>query len=502
MRTMGSVEQLELRPPLPVVVGNADYRQYEERLLRMDELLQQSGLAAACVERCVTQWLQHARELAVRAGERFREPSAKQMARYEQMCRQALRCNLARQWLGKEYRTFSLRLAESALLQWFCQVARLEQVRVPSKSTLERYDKLLPEADVRELVDRLSRVAVEDAQRLELERALRMDLYLSDTTCIEANIHFPTDWVLLKDAVRTLMKAVKVIRQHGLKHRMPDPDQFLRQINRLSIEMGQSRRRPDSAKRRKSVLRRMKRLTQTVQTHAQRYGQRLQADWREQTDLHEGEMKRIVARIAGVADQLPTAIQQAHDRIIGGRKPENRDKILSLYEPDVHVIVRHKAGAEVEFGNTLLLAEQAQGLIVDWKLHKASSPGDIALMQASLTRIQQVFGRYPTSVGADRGFASKASHLWLETEGIHDAICPRDPRELSERMQDKEFRSIQKRRAQTEGRIGIVKNAFLGRPLRSKGFAYRELAVTWAVLAHNLWLLAGLPRKPALANAA
>ena len=201
-------------------------------------------------------------------------------------------------------------------------------------------------------------------------------------------------------------------------------------------------------------------------------------------------------------EQLPTATQQAHERIIGGRKVVNREKILSLYEPDVHVIVRNKAGAEVEFGNTLLLAEQAQGLIVDWKLHKESSPGDIALMQSSLIRIKQVFGHYPGSVGADRGFASKASQQWLATEGIHDAICPRDPRELSERMQDKNFRAIQKRRAQTEARIGIVKNTFLGCPLRSKGFAHRELTVTWAVLAHNLWLLAGLPKEPALAKAA
>ena len=499
---MRSVEQLEFRPQLPVVLGNADYQQYEDRLLRMDELLRQSGLVTACVENCTAQWVQDLKTQAAGAGKSFHEPSAKQLARFQQMCRQALRCNLARQWVGKEYRTFSLRLAESSLLQWFCQVARLDQVRVPSKSTLERYDKLLPETEVRALVDHLNREAIENANRLELEQALRMDVYLSDTTCIEANIHFPTDWVLLRDGVRTLMKAVKVCRQHGLKQRMPDPDDFLRQINRLSIEMAQSRRKKDSAKRRKTVLRRMKRLTKIVQTHAQRYAQRLQADWREETDLHEGEMKRIVARIAGVLEQLPTAIQQAHERIIGGRKVENCDKILSLYEPDVHVIVRHKAGAEVEFGNTLLLAEQAQGLIVDWKLHKESTPGDIALMQSSLLRMKQVFGNYPDSVGADRGFASKDSHRWLEKEGIHDAICPRDPKELSERMQDKKFRVIQKRRAQTEARIGIIKNTFLGGPLRSKGFAHRELTVAWAVLAHNLWLLAGLPQKAALAKAA
>jgi len=499
---MRSVQQLEFRPQLPVVVGNADYQQYEERLLRMDELLRKSGLVAACVARGTAQWIQQLKTQAAHAGKRFREPSAKQLARYQQMCRQALRCNLARQWMGKEYRTFSLRLAESSLLQWFCQVDRLEQVRVPSKSTLERYDKLMPEADVRELADRLNRTTVEDAQRLELEQALQMDVVLSDTTCIEANIHFPTDWVLLRDAVRTLVKAVKVIRRHGLKHRMPDPDQFLRQINRLSIEMGQSRRRMDSAKRRKVVLRRMKVLAKQVQAHAQRYAQRLQSDWREQTDLHEGEMKQIAARIAGVVDQLPAAIRQAHERIIGGRKLENHEKTLSLYEPDVHVIVRHKAGAEVEFGNTLLLAEQEDGLIVDWRLSKESSPGDIALMKESLIRMKKVFGRYPAAVGGDRGFASKASHRWLESEGIHDANCPRDPHELSQRMQDKTFRRIQKRRAQTEARIGIVKNAFLGAPLRSKGFEHRELTVTWAVLAHNLWLLAGLPKEPALANAA
>ena len=39
-----------------------------------------------------------------------------------------------------------------------------------------------------------------------------------------------------------------------------------------------------------------------------------------------------------------------------------------------------------------------------------------------------------------------------------------------------------------------MKNRFLGRPLRSKGFKSRELAVSWAVLTHNLWVIARLPR--------
>jgi len=60
-------------------------------------------------------------------------------------------------------------------------------------------------------------------------------------------------------------------------------------------------------------------------------------------------------------------------------------------------------------------------------------------------------------------------------------------------MGKERFVKLQKRRSQTEGRIGIFKNNFLGRPLRVKGFNNRRLAVAWAMLTHNLWALARMP---------
>jgi hypothetical protein len=58
---------------------------------------------------------------------------------------------------------------------------------------------------------------------------------------------------------------------------------------------------------------------------------------------------------------LPAAVKQAHERIIGERQVANDEKLLSLFEPDIHVIVRGKADAEVEFGNLLVLGEQTMG---------------------------------------------------------------------------------------------------------------------------------------------
>lgn len=486
-------EQLELSRELPVVVGNADYRMLRERLERIDAMLKRSGLEDQYVEKRLAASRSEAEQVAKGKGCTYQPPSVQEQARLQKIFRQALRCNIARQLTEKEYRKFSRRLADSALLQWFCGIDRVEVVRVPSKSTLERFDKAAPESEISELVNGLNLQAVTDAERLELAEALALDVYFSDTTCVKANIHFPTDWLLLRDGVRTLMKGVILIRRHGLKHRMPAPEGFLLQINRLSMEMSLSRRRAESVRLRKRVLRKMKRLSKVVRTHAQRYVERLQRDWK-QTDLSEGQMKRIEQRLEGVIEQLSAAIRQAHERIIGGRKVENRDKIHSLYEPDIHVIVRKKADAEVEFGNTLLLAEQTDGLILDWKLEREISRGDTAMLQPSLQRIKQYMGRYPRAAGADRGFDSKENRRWLEKQGIENALCPRSAQELKDRMNEGPFRRIQKRRAQTEGRIGILKNDFLGRPLRSKGFEHREQAVAWAILAHNLWLLAGLPR--------
>jgi hypothetical protein len=209
--------------------------------------------------------------------------------------------------------------------------------------------------------------------------------------------------------------------------------------------------------------------------------------------LSENEAARIVVSLDNILNQLPQAIQQAHERIIGERLVKNEDKILSLYEKDIHVIVRGKAGAEVEYGNTLVLVEQKDGVIVDYNLIEDQPPGDPKLLLPSLERIHKTFGGYPNTIGSDRGFDSADVRDFLTEQTIYNGVCPKSPAGLEKRRNEEKFCRLQKRRSQTEGRIGIFKNCFLGRPLRSKGFAHRELSVAWSVLTHNLWCLARLP---------
>jgi IS5 family transposase len=485
--------QEELSPELPTVVGNVDYQEFRDTLFRIDEILKRSGAERQFINDRVAAY----RKTAEENGREAEAVSPGELAEAARQASQALRCNIARQLLGESARGLSTRLADSPLLQSFCGIARLDVIQVPSKSTVDRYGRLVDEQVVRNVIDQVSRVAAEPTRRgkhpLGLEKPLDLEAYFLDTTCVQANIHFPTDWVLLRDAARTLVKAIRLIRKHGLKHRMPKPEALIREMNRLSIEMTHApRKKKDSKRERKRVLRQMKARMHVIRRHASRYRDLLSDRWAD-TDLSWGQVCVVLDRMDRALELLPRAIRQAHERIIAGRQVANAQKLLSLYEPDLHVIVRGKASVAVEFGNTLLLGETREGVIVDWRLFQEQVPGDGVLVKDSVKRFSKLFGRNPGGLGADRGFDEETNREWLDQERIYNAICPRSPRMQAEKMADERFVKLQRRRAQTEARVAIFKNGFLGRPMRSKGFLNRERHTGWAVLAHNLWVIARLP---------
>jgi hypothetical protein len=485
--------QLPLCPALPQILGNLDYTRFEILLERIDELLRSGGVESLFVRLSLEAWRAEAREAGVQLTDAG-------MARHQEQSRLALRCEVLRELLLRPAcRVMSQRLAESALCRRFCGLGEIERVRVPGKSRLQTYATWLAPEAMRAVLAELLRSAGSElgAARLGLEARIELHLVLMDSTCLKANIHWPTDWVLLRDAARTLMKATTLIRGAGLCARMEPPESFLARMNKNCMAMAAAGRKPGSKKPKKALLRQMKALAKTIAAHARRHRAALDERWA-QTPWSRGQAQQILQRIDGILAQLPAAIAQAHERIIGERAVASADKILSLYEQDLHVIVRGKAGAEVEFGNTLLLSENLDGIIVDHALLRERSPGDPRLLEESLARIQGLGLGPVLGIGTDRGFASRANSRLLEQKGVFDAMCPRDPAELTRRHREEElFRACQQRRAQTEARIGILKNNFLSGQPRVRGYARRAAAVDWAVLAHNLRVIARLPQAKA-----
>lgn len=193
----------------------------------LDEMLRVSGLEVDFIERSMVRFRAECEEK--RAQNKKVLEGADRVASFQERSGQVLRCMVLKALLGVDYRELSSLLAHSALYRKFCMLRDFEDIRVPSKSALRDYSEWLPAEEMEAFLKKVLAAAGdrEKALAMGMERELDLSMAWVDTTCLEANVHFPVDWVLLRDAVRSLMAGILTIRRHGIVHRMPDPKGFV-----------------------------------------------------------------------------------------------------------------------------------------------------------------------------------------------------------------------------------------------------------------------------------
>lgn len=472
--------------PLQEIRGNKEYAEYRGMIETMDKIICATGMDLAFASSLIEE--KRAERLA---SSNEKELTAAQREKITRAAVTAYRVSVLKILLDTSFREMSVLLGESLLLQWFCRLDNFNGApKIPTKSTLQRYERMFDADYVASQVAELNRAALNgvDGEPL-VERFLSSDDVFIDGTCMKAKIHFPVDWILLKDCAWTIVKAILLARRHGLKHRIKAPEIFLSELNSICMDIASLSKNRQKVVEKKRAFRNLKSLCKVIAAHGERYLKLLREEWSSKTDLSEAEAKLVSDRLSKMLTLLPVAMEQAHSRMITGKQIPNDEKLLSVYHESVNVINRGKASGNVEFGNALFIAEQSDGLILDWKLYEGNVK-DPAGTKDTIRRLVDELEYEIGSVTGDRGCQSKSNDKELERRGIHNALAPRNPMEFAERMKDDRFKCNQKRRAQTEGRIGILKNTILDGSLYERDFAGKELKMAWAVLTHNLWVLA------------
>ncbi|MCX6634620.1 MAG: hypothetical protein NT090_06005 [Acidobacteria bacterium] len=153
-------EQEFLTSYVSTVIGPVEFRVWKKQLERINEMLGLSEVERTFQRLSLGRRNEDEQREAEKENRPFRPMSGGEQASYQRLCSQVLRCNVAQTLMGEDFRGFSCRLAESQLLQWFCKLDRLEGVRIPGKSTLQRYSQWLPETDMRKVIDTLLVAAV------------------------------------------------------------------------------------------------------------------------------------------------------------------------------------------------------------------------------------------------------------------------------------------------------------------------------------------------------
>jgi len=479
---------------------NVDYQQQRQLLTRIADLLRTSGVETAFCHQ----------SLAYHRRQRRTPLTVEEETRFLDLSRVALRCHLLRHHLGDSLRRFSRDLPAHEVWREFCQVT---PETAPSKSTLFRFGRWLPEAEVRLLAQELNRTAsrprAEGTPPLGLAEPVALSVASGDSTALVTPIHPPADWMLIRDGIRTLILAILCIRRAGLFCRMPKPQQFLTGINRLCIALTQASRAQSTSsscqskhkRHRKIIIRRMLRQLKIVEAHARRHLARLQQAW-EQTPLSMHEAMWIAGRITNVLNHLDQVRTQVKTRLLREEPVPNADKLLSLYRPTTCVLMRGKTGQRVEYGHYLWVQEQwPNGLILDWAVVREPTT-DPTQARASLERLRTIYAEAVHAEVGDRGCDGPEMRADLETASVFNAIAARSPRELQLQSADPRFRALQRRRGCTEGRIGVLKAGTLRVAKRARSDLAEDGEVTWGMLTHNLWVLARLPQADTPAQAA
>jgi len=175
--------QLHFQPQLPRVKGCKEYDDYKSQFERIDHFLDQSGTEARFLEEAL-------KDFVSKAQKDGREPKLSQIQRYREQSRLALRGNIARIMIGESLRCFTVRLAESPLLQRFCGVAQIDGAKVPGKSTVQRWNQWLNEEVMNELTRDLLNQCSGDEWEEQLGDELDLKVCYMDTTWPEGRHPF------------------------------------------------------------------------------------------------------------------------------------------------------------------------------------------------------------------------------------------------------------------------------------------------------------------------
>jgi IS5 family transposase len=128
---------------------------------------------------------------------------------------------------------------------------------------------------------------------------------------------------------------------------------------------------------------------------------------------------------------------------------------------------------------------------VDYEVF-AQRPADATLLQPTVQRHQEIFGRAPELLAGDRGFWSAANQKAAVAAGVKKVCVPTMGRgSAAQRQMQRQrwFRRGQRFRTGCEGRISVTKRRDGLARCRYRGQDGMTRWVGWGVVSNNLWVL-------------
>ncbi|WP_437572479.1 ISNCY family transposase [Sorangium sp. So ce542] len=383
---------------------------------------------------------------------------------------QVLRVLLLKQMHDLSYEELEFHLADSVTYRAFCGFGMAD--RAPSKSTLQRNIKALSEQTLeaihRMIVAYAIREGVDDGKRTRI-----------DSTVVSAAIHEPSDSSLLKDSVRVLTRLLRRARR-WVKVESKD---HRRAAKRRSLEIKRAR----SAEERQPLYRDLIRLTEKVTRTALRAVEALR-QVRVQTPQGD-EIDRLIRQMQYYVAAGRHVIEQTRRRVLEGEVVPAQQKIVSIFEPHVDVIV--KDNRETMYGHKVFFSAGKSGVVFDVVV-PLGNPTDSSMAVGMVERHIEICGKPPHQAAFDGGFTSRANLEQVKGLGVRDVAFSKGKGIAVDEMtkNPRLYRALRNFRAGVEATISFLKRSFGLDRCDWRTFTSFKAYVLGSVLAANLLIVA------------
>ncbi|MCW8808853.1 MAG: ISNCY family transposase [Rhodanobacter sp.] len=396
-----------------------------------------------------------------------------------------LRIILSRKIEGASYRGIVVRIDDSKFLRQF---TRIYEGPMMDFTTLNKLECAISPQTWEKINALLMKWAVE--QEMTDGNSLRLD-----TTAVETNIHYPTDSWLLWDLYRVLARCIEQARE--LDRDLVGTRRLqTKKVKKLQHKIARAagKRKPVDVV--KPLYEKLLALVDAICDWSREVAAALALSLEQQRHGFWEAMaaETVLEDLSRFLTLAPRVIDQAHRRVVLGEKVPNDDKLFSIFEEHTELLVRGKAGKNVEFGHMVLIGQVDNKLISHYEIFD-KKPVEHKLLTPALKAHEKTFGALPSRLAADKGFYENMNGVRdLEKKIPTVAIAKKGNRteQETEREHSPEFRAGQRFRAGVEGTISFLKRALgMARILR-KGWEHFLAEIGAAVFAHNLLILARL----------
>jgi transposase, IS5 family len=384
---------------------------------------------------------------------------------------------------GLGFESLCAEVSDSISWRRFCRIPL--DGAVPHPTTLMKLTSRCGEAAVAGLNEALWAKAA--GQKL-----LRTARVRAGTTVIPANVAYPTDSGLLAKAVGKLVRTARRVQAAG-----GAPDTVMTDRRRAAARRVReiaSKLRSRSKLGREETTAAIRRVTGELaglagETAAQaaavlRNGRRAvpRAPGR-----MRGRLRRALNELAVTIERTGVIISQTRIRL-AGQVPDGATRLVSLHDPDARPIRKGRIDRPVEFGYKAQVADNDDGVILDYNVEYGAAP-DGPQLEPAIKRVTRRAGRVPGAVTADRGYGQAAVERDLHELGVRTVAIPRQATTSAARKKlehSRGFRKLVKWRTGSEGRISYLKRGYGWDRTR---LDTRNGAATWCghgVFTHNL----------------